>query len=184
MHTAIFLDRDGVIIENRANYVRNWSDVELFPQALEALRRISYYTIKVVIITNQSAVGRGLISLQDAQEINHRIEQVINENGGRIDGFFMCPHSPDEACFCRKPKPGLFFQAAEALDINLPASIMVGDALTDIIAAKNAGILRTFLVKTGRGASQSALPEMNQLKDVQIFNTLLEAVQVQPDFSR
>lgn len=183
MQKAIFLDRDGVIIENRPNYVLNWSEVDFYPQALEALRKIKIYPIKIVIITNQSAIGRGLLSLNDAHEINYRIKQVIEENGGRIDGIFMCPHSPDEDCACRKPKPGLFFQAAEKLDIDLSVSIMIGDAFTDIIAAKNAGIPKTFLVRTGRGSSQTASIEPNNLGDVQIYDTLLDAVNNLSEFS-
>lgn len=183
MHKAIFLDRDGVIIENRPNYVLSWSEVDFYPQALEALRKIKNFPIKIVIITNQSAIGRGLLSLNDAHEINHRIKQVIEGNGGRIDGIFMCPHSPDEACSCRKPKPGLFFQAAEKLDIDLSVSVMVGDAFTDIIAAKNAGISKTFLVRTGRGSSQTAFIEPNSLGEVQIYDTLLDAVNNLSEFS-
>lgn len=184
MHAAIFLDRDGVIIENRSNYVLRWSDVEFFPQAIEALRKISIYPFKIVIITNQSAIGRGLITLEAAHQINRRIEKIVKKHGGKIDGFFMCPHAPEDACLCRKPQPGLFLQAARELDIDLTASIMVGDALSDLLAAKNAGIHRVFLVKTGRGAAQALLPEMDHLDGVQIYNTLLEAIQKQLDFSR
>jgi len=182
MHSAIFLDRDGVIIENKSDYVLSWSDVEFFPQALKALQKISQSPFKIVIITNQSAVGRGLITLHVAQALNRRIEQEILKHGGRVDGLFMCPHSPEQACTCRKPQPGLIFQAAHQLDIDLSTSILVGDALTDIFAGINAGIRRTILVKTGRGSQQAALPEMDRMNEVLIYDTLLDAILKQPEF--
>ena len=94
------MDRDGVIIENRPNYVLSWSDVEFLPQSFEALR-IIHPAIKIVIITNQSAVGRGLITLQAAKALNQRIVNEIRNHGGRVDGSYMCPHSPLQACHCR-----------------------------------------------------------------------------------
>ena len=111
MFRAIFLDRDGVLIENRSEYVREWSHVKILPGALEALSRLQDY--KIIIVTNQSAVGRGLISLEIAHEINNQLIEVIKENKGRIDGIFMCPHTPDDQCSCRKTKPGLLLQAAK-----------------------------------------------------------------------
>lgn len=180
MHRAIFLDRDGVIIENRPNYVRSWSDVEFYPQALEALRKIQP-DVKIVIVTNQSAIGRGLITLQAAQKINQRIVRTIRRNGGRVDGLYMCPHSPEQECTCRKPKPGLILQAARELNLDLPNSLMIGDALSDLLAGKNAGIQKTILLRTGRGDQQAALPEIQRMKDILIYDTLLEALSDQPD---
>ena len=180
MHRAIFLDRDGVIIENRPNYVRSWSDVEFYPQALEALRKIQP-DVKIVIVTNQSAIGRGLITLQAAQKINQRIVRTIRRNGGRVDGLYMCPHSPEQECTCRKPKPGLILQAARELNLDLPNSLMIGDALSDLLAGKNAGIQKTILLRTGRGDQQAALPEIQRMKDILIYDTLLDALSDQPD---
>ena len=94
MHPAIFLDRDGVIIENQPAYVRSWDDVQFIPQALVALARLRDSLFKIVIVTNQSAIGRGQITLSEADSINRRLVQVIEKAGGRIDGVFMCPHAP------------------------------------------------------------------------------------------
>ncbi len=154
MYSAVFLDRDGVIIENREAYVRSWNDVEFLPNAFLALRELSQTTFKIVIVTNQSAIGRGIITLAKAAEINERIVQKIVESGGRVDGLFICPHAPQDHCDCRKPLPGLIFQAADALDIDLRSSIMIGDALTDMQAGQAAGIPTNILVKTGRGQEQ------------------------------
>jgi D-glycero-D-manno-heptose 1,7-bisphosphate phosphatase len=181
MHKAIFMDRDGVIIQNRPNYVLSWSDVEYLPQSFEALR-IIHPTIKIIIITNQSAVGRGLITLQAAQALNQRIEQEIRDHGGRVDGSYMCPHSPQQACQCRKPQPGLILRAARELDIDLDNSLLIGDALSDILAGKNAGIPKNILVETGRGSQQILLPELHLIDDILIYKNLLTAVLDQPGF--
>jgi D-glycero-D-manno-heptose 1,7-bisphosphate phosphatase len=154
MNSAVFLDRDGVIIQNRSAYVRCWEDVEFLPVALQALYLLSQSAYKIIIITNQSAVGRGIISMAQANEINDLIIQQISEAGGRVDGLYVCPHSPSENCPCRKPKPGLILQAAEELMIDLKTSYMIGDALTDLQAGQAAGIPNNILVKTGRGSDQ------------------------------
>lgn len=181
MHKAIFMDRDGVIIENRQNYVLSWSDVDFLPDSFEALQ-IIHPAIKIIIITNQSAVGRGLITLQAAQTLNQRIEQEIRNHGGRVDASYMCPHSPQQACQCRKPQPGLILQAARELDIDLDHSLMIGDALSDMLAGKNAGIPKNILVETGRGSQQILLPELHRIDDILIYKNLLSAVRDQPGF--
>jgi D-glycero-D-manno-heptose 1,7-bisphosphate phosphatase len=176
MQPALFLDRDGVIIENRENYVRSWEDVSFFPQALQALALASPTEFRIVIVTNQSAVGRGIISIDQALDINHKIVNEIERYGGRIDGIFMCPHAPQAGCDCRKPKPGLLFQAAEALSLDLQKSIMIGDALTDLAAGQAAGIPIRVLVMTGRGASQAQLPEVRDLEPFLTYRTLADAL--------
>lgn len=159
MNSAVFLDRDGVIIQNREQYVRSWKDVEFLPSSLQALRQLSQTSYKIIIVTNQSAIGRGIITQKKAEVINQCIIEEITDAGGRVDGLFVCPHAPDEHCFCRKPLPGLILQAADALDIDLPSSVMIGDVLTDIQAGSAAGIKTLILVKTGRRQEQLQLPE-------------------------
>lgn len=151
---AVFLDRDGVLIENRSDYVRDWSQVSIFPDtpaALSSLRRAGY---KIVVVTNQSAVGRGLISAQTAEDINRRLVEIIQQDGGHIDAVYMCPHQPEDRCVCRKPKPGLLLQAAEELSLDLDRSWMIGDAWSDLLAGRAANLHRIILVKTGRGFGQ------------------------------
>jgi D-glycero-D-manno-heptose 1,7-bisphosphate phosphatase len=176
MKPAIFLDRDGVIIENRPDYVRSWDDVEIYPQALDTLVKVSHSPYSIVIVTNQSAVGQGLVSLSTAQAINRQLVDEIVQAGGRIDGVYMCPHAPWEGCNCRKPKPGLFFQATRALSLDLMRSVMVGDALSDIIAARAAGIPRQAMVLTGRGTTQAKLPEIASLQPLIVFENLKSAL--------
>jgi D-glycero-D-manno-heptose 1,7-bisphosphate phosphatase len=172
---AIFLDRDGVIIENCSNYVRSWADVELFPQAIDALVALRDSPYRIVLVTNQSAVGRGLITRETAEAINDRLLAVIEDAGGRVDAVYMCPHGPDDGCDCRKPLPGLLLRAAADLDLDLDRSLMIGDALTDIQAGQAAGV-RSALLRTGRGRAQEQLPAADDLPPFPIFDTLADAL--------
>lgn len=176
MYPAIFLDRDGVIIENRTNYVRTWDDVEIYPHSLTALAKIRHRPYKIVIITNQSAIGRGIIDNETADKINQRLLEKILSAGGRIDGVFMCPHDPQDQCQCRKPEPGLIYQAVEELNLDLEHSLLIGDALTDLQAGIIAGVGQIALVCTGRGKAQATLPETRHMKSFPIFNDLAEAL--------
>ena len=176
MYPAIFLDRDGVIIDNCPDYIRRWEDVHFYPQALQALSRIRTSPYKIVIVTNQSAVGRGLVALETALQINQLIIETIGQHGGRIDGSFICPHAPQDDCDCRKPKPGLFYQAAKALTLDLGMSFLIGDALSDLLAGQAAGLRQVALVRTGRGAQQEYLLRPIELKSFLTFETLSEAL--------
>ena len=176
MRPAIFLDRDGVIIENRANYVRSWSDVSIYPQALRALSRVSKSEYALILVTNQSAVGRGILPLSAVEEINARLIQAIEAAGGRIDGVYTCPHAPLDRCRCRKPEPGLLLQAAQDRSLDLFHSIMIGDALSDIQAGQAAGVGKNILVLTGRGLAQSQLARPENLQPFLIYDTLADAL--------
>jgi D-glycero-D-manno-heptose 1,7-bisphosphate phosphatase len=154
--SAVFLDRDGVIVENRSDYVKRWEEVCFLPGALAALRRLSRSGHAVVLVTNQSAVGRGVISLEQAVALNRRLIGAIELHGGRVDAWYLCPHQPDDECTCRKPAPGMLLQAGFDLGLNLEASWLIGDASTDIGAARAAGV-RPILVRTGRGNDQADL---------------------------
>jgi D-glycero-D-manno-heptose 1,7-bisphosphate phosphatase len=173
---AIFLDRDGVLIENQANYVRSWEDVILFPQAIAAVAAVSQLPYKIVIVTNQSAVGQGLISLATAEAINRRLVNIIVEANGRVDAVFVCPHAPDAGCPCRKPEPGMLLEAAAQLRLDLSRSIMIGDALTDVAAGRRAGVAASALTLTGRGAFQAQLPEAEALRPFPVFADLSAAL--------
>jgi D-glycero-D-manno-heptose 1,7-bisphosphate phosphatase len=176
MHAAIFLDRDGVIIDNCPTYIRSWNDVYIYPQALISLAKISNIPHKIIIVTNQSAVGRGIISLDIAEEINQRLISNISRAGGRIDGFYMCPHAPEDNCECRKPKPGMLLEAALEHSIDLNKSIMIGDAWTDLLAGQFAGIKRNILVRSGRGNDQLLMPVPTALKSYLLYDSLFDAL--------
>jgi D-glycero-D-manno-heptose 1,7-bisphosphate phosphatase len=176
MEPAIFLDRDGVLIENKADYVRDWSDVNIFPEAIQALSLSAVKNYKIVIVTNQSAVGRGLISLKAAEDINNQLVNTIRSHGGQVDAVYMCPHTPTDGCSCRKPRPGLLLQAAKDLSLDLQCSWMIGDAWSDLQAGQSAGIYESILLRTGRGAEQSSTFRPENIARHLIFDNLHQAL--------
>jgi D-glycero-D-manno-heptose 1,7-bisphosphate phosphatase len=177
MFPALFLDRDGVVIENRDAYVRSWEDVVFIPGALESLVKINKSDHRIVVVTNQSAVGRGIITLERANEINQFFLKEIQKWGGRIDQIYICPHSPDDHCSCRKPLPGLLFQAAHELSLNLSQSILIGDALSDLAAGQAAGLGRTILVRTGRGNVELQSPLAKSLGSFEVYPSLADVLE-------
>ena len=177
---AVFLDRDGVMIANRPAYVRSWGDVEIFPQAVQALQQLAQLPYAVILVTNQSVVGRGIISQTAAEMIHARVVDHFEQAGGRIDGSYLCLHAPEDDCACRKPLPGLLLQAARELEIDLARSIMVGDALTDLAAGRAAGVGTLILVRTGRGGAQLELPEAAAQQPFEVMDDLLSVVEILP----
>lgn len=176
MFPAILLDRDGVLIENKLDYVRDWSQVKIFSKAIQALSLAEIRNYKIVIVTNQSAVGRGLIPLETANEINLKLVNLIHQYGGQVDGVFMCPHKPEDDCSCRKPKPGLLLRAAKELSLDMHRSWMIGDAWSDILAGQKAGVAHTILLKTGRGRDQLLQPLPSNVISPFIFDDLPQAL--------
>ncbi len=175
MRAAVFLDRDGVIIVNREDYVKRWEEVEYIEGALESLARLAAADLPVVIVTNQSAVGRGILTCETVHQIQQRMIDEIEARGGRIVASYICPHHPEAGCDCRKPAPGMLRQAAREHGIDLQSSYLVGDALTDIEAAEAAGAAG-ILVLTGRGASQAARLPGDRRAQLPIVSDLSAAV--------
>ena len=150
---AIFLDRDGVICENRSDYVKSWREFEFLPGVKDSIAALSRLGLPIVVVTNQAAIGRGLVSAEAVEAIHERMVAEIAAYGGRIDRVIYCPHRPEDECACRKPKPGMLLQIAAEMKIDLSQSYLVGDAASDLQAGQEVGC-RTFLVLTGRGAEQ------------------------------
>jgi D-glycero-D-manno-heptose 1,7-bisphosphate phosphatase len=144
----VFLDRDGVIIRNRADYVKSWDEVEVLPGALDALARLTAAGHRAIVVTNQSAIARGLVSAATVDGIHQRLDRVITDAGGAISAYYICPHAPDDGCACRKPQPGLLLRARDDLGIDLAAAYLIGDQLIDMQAAHAAGCTGV-LVQTG-----------------------------------
>lgn len=153
MQRAVFLDRDGVLVENRQNLVRCWEDVAILPGAVDGLRRLQDAGWTLVIVSNQPGVGWGRYTLDTMSEIQRRLMRELMEQGVRIEASYLCPHTPEDGCACRKPQPGMLWRAAVELELDLGRSWMIGDALSDAQAGFAAGC-RTLLVRTGRGAEQ------------------------------
>ena len=172
---AIFLDRDGVINRNLNNYVQSIESVHIIPRSLQAIANLAKSEYAVVIVTNQSAIGRGLMTKEIAQDINKFILGKIQSANGIIDGIYLCPHHPKAHCACRKPKPGMLVQAAAELNLDLENSWLIGDAITDIQAAIAAKV-KPVMVGTGRGTEQAANSN-NKLAHVPFVKDLYEAIE-------
>jgi len=136
---AIFLDRDGVINQERKDYVKNLEEFKIFENVADAISLLKKENFLIVIITNQSAINRKLLSIKNLENIHKFLKKYLKKNNTSIDAIYYCPHTPEEDCSCRKPKPGLLLKASLDLDIDLKNSWMIGDSKTDIEAAKAAG---------------------------------------------
>lgn len=139
MNKAIFLDRDGVLNKERKDYVKIVEELELFPNIEICISKIKKNSFLAIVITNQSAINRGLTSHENVHEIHNLIQNHLKNFNTHIDAFYYCPHHPDENCKCRKPKSGLIKQAASDFQINLSESWMIGDNKKDIDAGIDAG---------------------------------------------
>ena len=153
---AVFLDRDGVVIED-SHYLGDPSRVKLLPGAAETIAALNRAGWRVVVVTNQSGVARGLFSFNSVGAVHDHIATLLLQFRAKIDAFYFCPHHPEAdvlefraECECRKPKPGLLRRAAEELGLDLAGSWMIGDRLSDLEAGSAAGC-RTALVRTGCG---------------------------------
>jgi D-glycero-D-manno-heptose 1,7-bisphosphate phosphatase len=135
----LFLDRDGVINVDRTDYIKHWGEFHFYPDALEALRSLHAKSINVILISNQSALNRGLISRQDFWDVHERMIRCVREAGGEILAALYCPHRPEEKCSCRKPSPGMILAASRLYDFPLETTHMIGDRHTDVLAANQAG---------------------------------------------
>lgn len=167
---AVFLDRDGTInIEKE--YLWRIEDFVFLDGAPEAIRRLNGAGYLVVVVTNQSGVARGYYSLDDVARLHAHVAEELARQGASVQGFYVCPHHPDEGlgqykvdCQCRKGRPGLLLQAAGDLDIDLSRSFVVGDKISDVEAAENAGCM-PILVQTGYGKrEQEKLAKKRQVR--------------------
>jgi len=140
LRKAVFLDRDGVINENRSDYVKSVAEFKILPPAPEAIMLLNESGFLVVIVTNQSAINRGLLSREELEKIHSFMRIELSKYGCRIDGIYYCPHRPDEDCSCRKPQPGLLKKAILELSVDPKFSWLIGDSDADEEAARNAGI--------------------------------------------
>lgn len=156
---VVFLDRDGVINRDSPAYVKRWSEFVFLPGSLDALHRLTEAGFTLVVITNQSGVGRGLIRPAVLADMHRRLTAAVARAGGRLHGIFHCPHRPEEDCDCRKPRPGLIFEACRHHGLDPAGAVMVGDRAKDVLCGKNAGCGATVLVDAGEAASELAALE-------------------------
>lgn len=150
----VFLDRDGTIIEDR-HFLADPAGVSLCPGAAEGLRRLQQAGRRLVVISNQSGVGRGLFSEDAVRAVNERMVALLREAGVTLDGIYWCPHAPDSNCDCRKPKPGQIHRAVRELGGDLRGACVIGDRAADLDLARNLD-LPAVLVRTGYGRETEA----------------------------
>ena len=168
---ALFLDRDGVLNENRDDYVKSWEEFRWLPRSLDALAVLSRLDVPILLVTHQSMIGRGHATASSLEDIHRRMLGQIVEWGGRVDASLFCPHVPDVGCQCRKPRPGMLFQVARERDISLPRSVLIGDALTDFQLAMAADV-RYIHVCSGLGR-----------RDLQVIQSIDPGVHVVADLA-
>ena len=145
---VIFLDRDGVINEE-VGYLHKIKDFKFINGVMDSCNYFLSLGYQIIVVTNQSGIGRGLYKEEDFQIVNEWMLGKFEQQGVSILDVFFCPHGPNDNCYCRKPKPGLFIDAMKKYDIDMKKSWMIGDKEADIEAANNAGIIQTILVKSG-----------------------------------
>jgi len=136
---AIFLDRDGVINEERKDYVKNVKEFKIKSDVGKTIKILKDHGFLVIIITNQSAINRKILSVQKLNEIHDYFNNYLKKYNTFVDGIYFCPHNPNENCECRKPKPGLLLKAKKDFDMLFKDSWMIGDSQTDIEVAKTVG---------------------------------------------
>jgi D-glycero-D-manno-heptose 1,7-bisphosphate phosphatase len=151
MHPAIFLDRDGTIIEDR-NYISRPEEVKFLPGAITALQGLLAAGYRLFIVSNQSGVGRGYFSIADVEKVNEHICQEVARRGVKFEKIYVAPEAPDTPSRGRKPSPQFLFDARDEFGIDLAQSYMIGDKMIDLECGWNAGVRKSILVRTGYGA--------------------------------
>ncbi len=167
---AVFLDRDGVINEERGEYVKSWEEFSFIPGAKEAIKALTEAGYFIIVITNQAGIRKGIVSKIMVDEINRRMVGEIEAAGGRIKAVYVCPHKANDACECRKPKAGLFKEAIKKFKIEPRKSFVIGDSGRDIEAGKAVGCQSVLI--NGRLSED----EIERLKPKFIVSNLKEAV--------
>lgn len=166
----LLLDRDGVVNENRPDYVKSLAEVRFYRDALEALAYLERNDVGVILISNQSGINRGLIGWDDFWEMHAGVIRRVEECGGTIQAAFYCPHRPDENCQCRKPAPAMIFSACRFAGIDPSQTFFFGDSESDIEAAQNAGCPGVRICRADSRATGPCGPDKPN------FKTLLDAV--------
>lgn len=156
----IILDRDGVINHDSDDFIKSPAEWEPIDGSLEAIARLNYAGYRVVVITNQSGIARGLLDIDTLTKIHSKMRRMLAQVGGKIEAILYCPHGPDDACDCRKPLDGSYTELSQRLRIDLRGVPAIGDSLRDLQAAQAAGA-NAILVKTGKGMKtlESGIPD-------------------------
>jgi D-glycero-D-manno-heptose 1,7-bisphosphate phosphatase len=176
---AIFLDRDGTLNADSVDYIKNKAELAIFdftPRAMQIFKNLGF---KIILITNQSAIGRGITTREAVDEIHRELQRQLAKQGGTIDGFYYCPHTPEEQCNCRKPKTGNISQAVSDFNLDVAASYFIGDSEKDVQTGAAAGC-KTVLVRTGlKPPSEEAIRSWTIQPDLVTENILQAALKIE-----
>jgi D-glycero-D-manno-heptose 1,7-bisphosphate phosphatase len=167
---VVVLDRDGTINVDR-HYLRDPGQVELLPGSAAALRKLNELGYRVVVVTNQSGIGRGFMTLADVEAVNRELLRIVRQEGGRLDAIYLCPHDPGEGCACRKPGTGLLERAGRELGFDPARSAVVGDKGSDIEMGRRAGAATILVAAEGAAAIAESRPDF-------VAANLLEAADI------
>ena len=166
----VFLDRDGVINAKLENdYVKSPDQLDFIEGSLDAVARLNRAGYRVVVVSNQSGISRGLYTISDLDRVTERVVESVQSAGGQIDAFYYCPHRDEDRCTCRKPKPGLLVRASQELAVCPASTYMIGDSDIDIMAARSAGF-KAILIASG--------PPQSAIEPTHVVASLAEAVDV------
>ena len=170
----IILDRDGVINDDSDTFIKGPEEWHPIAGNLEAIARLNHAGFFPVIISNQSGLARGLLTLDDLNAIHNKMRRELNRYGGHVEAILFCPHGASENCDCRKPRPGLFRKAGERFSQDLSTVVAIGDSLRDLQAARVAGA-RPVLVRTGKG-ERTLRAHATEVGDAPVYVDLAQAV--------
>jgi len=173
--TTIFLDRDGVINENRDDYVKSWDEFRFLSGAREAIALLTKLEYEIIICTNQAAIAYGYLQVEDLEKIHSLMIREIKRYGGKIEKIYYCTHSKDDNCLCRKPRPGMLLQARDERHVDMRDAIFIGDSISDLQAGIAAGV-HVMLVLTGRGQEQLRLYQQKEKVSFPVVRDLRHAV--------
>jgi len=175
MNRAVFLDRDGTIIEEK-DFIHRVEQVVIFPDAASALKRLQEAGFQLFVVSNQSGVGRGYFTLSEVEKVNQHLVQELARQGVRFEKIYVAPEAPEVPSRGRKPSPQFLFDARDGFGIDLSESYMIGDKLSDLECGWNAGVKKCLLVRTGYGAElERSSPE--KIVSAVIVDNLLAAVE-------
>jgi D-glycero-D-manno-heptose 1,7-bisphosphate phosphatase len=171
----IILDRDGVINHDSDAYIKSPDEWLPIDGSLEAIARLNHSGYTVVVASNQSGLARGYFTIEKLTAIHRKMDDMLENIGGRVDAVFYCPHGPDDACDCRKPKPGMLLDIGQRFNVPLKKVTFIGDSICDINAAYNAEA-KAILVRTGKGVKAEKILQAESEITVPVYDDLSAAV--------
>ena len=173
--TAVFVDRDGTLNHDNG-YITSPDQLVLFPGVPESIARLNHIGVKVIMVTNQSAIARGMMTLKDLENIHARLVMLMKPFGASIDAIFSCPHHPQDGCGCRKPKAGLIDQAVRRFSLDVSQCYLVGDKHSDLVAAQNAAVPGILVLTSPYAMEALKARDEGQLLIDYVADTFVQAV--------